>query len=146
MTDIRDAVIALYDRFTHEGMDRRAFMAELTRIAGGAAAASLALSQRRAAGAGRAGRSRADDPPDPDTRRSNGRSRPAASTAATMPPRPGGGRSCRWCSSSTRIAASTTIFATSTRRLALAGYSAVAPDFLSPAGGTPADEDAARAR
>jgi carboxymethylenebutenolidase len=30
------------------------------------------------------------------------------------------------------------------RRLALAGYQALAPDFLSPAGGTPADEDAAR--
>ena len=31
-----------------------------------------------------------------------------------------------------------------TRRLALAGFSGVAPDFLSPAGGTPADEDQAR--
>jgi carboxymethylenebutenolidase len=31
-----------------------------------------------------------------------------------------------------------------TRRLAIAGYSAVAPDFLSLAGGTPADEDRAR--
>ena len=30
------------------------------------------------------------------------------------------------------------------RRFALAGYSAVAPDFLSPAGGTPVDEDRAR--
>ncbi|MBA3525391.1 MAG: dienelactone hydrolase family protein [Sphingomonas sp.] len=30
------------------------------------------------------------------------------------------------------------------RRVALAGYRAVAPDFLSPSGGTPADEDAAR--
>jgi carboxymethylenebutenolidase len=31
------------------------------------------------------------------------------------------------------------------RRLALEGFVAVAPDFLSPAGGTPADEDKARA-
>jgi len=31
-----------------------------------------------------------------------------------------------------------------TRRIALAGYYAVAPDFLSPSGGTPANEDAAR--
>jgi carboxymethylenebutenolidase len=30
------------------------------------------------------------------------------------------------------------------RRLAVAGYRAVAPDFLSPVGGTPADQDAAR--
>ena len=36
--------IRLYDHFTHEGMDRRAFMTELTRIAGGAAAATLLLS------------------------------------------------------------------------------------------------------
>src|SRR6185295_4483413 len=40
---VERAAIALYDRFTHEGMDRRAFMAELTRIAGGAAAASALL-------------------------------------------------------------------------------------------------------
>ena len=33
--EIQRAAIALYDRFTHEGMDRRAFMAELSRIAGG---------------------------------------------------------------------------------------------------------------
>jgi carboxymethylenebutenolidase len=30
------------------------------------------------------------------------------------------------------------------RRVAIAGFRAVAPDFLSPAGGTPADQDAAR--
>ena len=37
------AAIALYDRFTHEGMDRRDFMARLTRIAGRAAAALPAI-------------------------------------------------------------------------------------------------------
>ena len=41
--DARRAAIALYDRFTHEGMDRRDFMAKLTRIAGSAAAASMLL-------------------------------------------------------------------------------------------------------
>src|SRR6185312_3915581 len=40
---IQRAAIALYDRFTHENLDRRAFMAELTRICGGAAAASAML-------------------------------------------------------------------------------------------------------
>ena len=44
MTDSTErAAIALYDRFTHEGMDRRVFMTQLTRIAGGAAAASAML-------------------------------------------------------------------------------------------------------
>src|SRR5437763_7246907 len=37
------AAIALHDRFTHEGMDRRLFMARLTRIAGSAAAASALM-------------------------------------------------------------------------------------------------------
>src|SRR3954468_9344350 len=36
--------IALYDRFTHEEMNRRRFMAELTAIAGSAAAATTLLS------------------------------------------------------------------------------------------------------
>src|SRR5687767_10302351 len=40
---LRAAAIALYDRYTHEGMDRRAFMAEMTRLAGSAAAASALL-------------------------------------------------------------------------------------------------------
>ena len=48
----------------------------------------------------------------------------------------------RW--SSTRIAGSTTILRDVARRLALAGFRAVAADFLSPAGGTPGNEDAAR--
>src|SRR5207253_11195219 len=41
--DGQRAAIELYDRFTHEGMDRRDFMAKLTRIAGSAAAASALL-------------------------------------------------------------------------------------------------------
>src|SRR5205085_5479825 len=41
--DVQRAAIELYDRFTHEGMDRRDFMAKLTRIAGSAAAASALL-------------------------------------------------------------------------------------------------------
>ena len=41
--EMRARALALYDRFTHEGLDRRAFMAELTRIAGSAAAANALL-------------------------------------------------------------------------------------------------------
>ena len=43
MNDIRAAAIALYDRYTHESMDRRLFMERLTRIAGSAAAAQVLL-------------------------------------------------------------------------------------------------------
>ena len=55
------AAIALYDRFTHGGLDRRAFMTGLTRIAGGVAAANLLLSSI-AADAQAAPQVAADDP------------------------------------------------------------------------------------
>ena len=41
--DVRRQAIALHDHFTHEGLDRRDFMAKLTRLAGSAAAASALL-------------------------------------------------------------------------------------------------------
>ena len=37
--DLRAKAIALYDRFTHEGMDRRLFMRRMAALAGSAAAA-----------------------------------------------------------------------------------------------------------
>ncbi|HVM22642.1 MAG TPA: dienelactone hydrolase family protein, partial [Sphingomicrobium sp.] len=45
MTDqsTRQKAILLYDRFTHEGMERRAFMREMVRIAGSVAAAELLI-------------------------------------------------------------------------------------------------------
>ena len=109
MTDIRHAVIALYDRFTHEGMDRRAFMAELTRIAGGAAAASVALSSVACSAAAPVV---APDDSRIRTRQLEWEVAPGRAYSRLW------GRPCRGapifpsCSSSTRIAASTTIFAT----------------------------------
>ncbi|HEY0147585.1 MAG TPA: dienelactone hydrolase family protein [Allosphingosinicella sp.] len=144
MTDsIRAAAIALYDRYTHEGMDRRAFMAELTRIAGSTAAASALL-------AGIA----AD---------------PAAAAVVAADDKRVIGRRMRWPLGGGRFmhgyqaepaAAKSPLGAVMVihenrglnayaedvaRRVALAGYRAVAPDFLSLSGGTPADQDAARA-
>lgn len=142
MSDVRTAAIALYDRFTHEGMDRRAFMAELTRLAGSAAAASVLLA------------SIAADPaaaalvPEADKRvRARRMSWPV-----------GGGRTMQGYQAEPRdpagplgsvlvihenrgLNAHTEDVA---RRLAVAGYRAVAADFLSPVGGTPGDQDAAR--
>lgn len=138
----RAAAIALYDRFTHEGMDRRAFMAELSRIAGGTAAASALLAgiaADPAAAAVVAG----------DDKRVRGRTMKwpvgggrTMSGYQAEPARPEGLRGSvivihenRGLNEHTRDVA---------RRVALAGYRAVAPDFLSPVGGTPADQDAAR--
>ena len=146
-SDRREA-IALYDRFTHEGMDRRAFMAELTRIAGGAAAASMLLGSV-AAQAGAAPLIPADD------RRLAVRTQRLGTGAGQMVvyrairrdlrPRLGRARppavlvvhENRGLNEHIRDVA---------RRLALAGYDAVAPDFLSLDGGaTPVAEDQARA-
>ncbi|HEX8263722.1 MAG TPA: dienelactone hydrolase family protein [Allosphingosinicella sp.] len=142
MSDLRAAAIALYDRFTHEGIDRRAFMAELTRLAGSAAAASVLLA------------SIAADPaaaalvPERDTRlRTSRMSWPV-----------GGGRIMKGYQAEPRKASgplgSMLVIHENrglnghvedvARRLAVAGYRAVAPDFLSPVGGTPANEDSAR--
>ena len=143
MTDpVERAAIALYDRFTHEGMDRRAFLAELTRIAGSAAAASVLLSSVacRAAAAPQV----APDDARLRVREIEWEARPgrhylgynAAPKDRTGLPVVFVIHENRGLNDHIRDVA---------RRAALAGYSAVAPDWLSPAGGTPAgDEDRAR--
>lgn len=142
MRDVLKAAIALHDRFTHEGMDRRAFMAELTRIAGGAAAAATLLSgiachaaaaPQVAPGDARIRSQQLDWEPRP------GRAYRGYNAAPAGDPRNLPVvlviHENRGLNDHIRDVA---------RRLALAGYSAIAPDFLSPAGGTPADEDQAR--
>jgi carboxymethylenebutenolidase len=140
---VERAAIALYDRFTHEGLDRRRFMAEMTRIAGGAAAAAALLSSI-ACQAAAAPQVAADD-------------RRVRSRPLEWEPRPG--RRYRGYSvapAADRGARPLVLVVHENRglnehirdvarRLAVAGFSALAPDFLSPAGGTPDDEDRARA-
>jgi carboxymethylenebutenolidase len=140
--DIRSAAIALYDRYTHEGMDRRAFMTEMTRIAGGAAAANALLLAIAADPAAAAIVPEKD--PRLQTRNVEWELIPGRKMkgygAAPADAKPGLPmvmviHENRGLNEHTRDVA---------RRVALAGFSAVAPDFLSPLGGTPADENAAR--
>jgi carboxymethylenebutenolidase len=140
--EVRAAAIRLYDRFTHGGMDRRSFMAALARLAGGTAAAS-ALLGTIAARASAAPRVAEDDPR-------------LRVQELEWEPRPG--REMRGYNAAPRTAGPglpvvlvihenrglNGHIRDVARRLALAGFSAVAPDFLSPDGGTPADEDRAR--
>ena len=140
--DLRQQAIDLYDRFTHEGMDRRDFFAAMTRLAGGAAAAN-ALIGSIAASPAAAAIVAADD----KRLRTSTTTVLAGSTtpyrAYIAEPRAASKRrpsvivvhENRGLNEHTRDVA---------RRLALAGFHAVAPDFLSPIGGTPANEDAAR--
>jgi carboxymethylenebutenolidase len=134
--DIRQQAIALYDRFTHEGMPRRDFMTRMVALAGSAAAAE-ALIAGIAASPAAAAVVPADDKRLTAAMRvidgtrayvAEPRSRSLKPTVLVI-------HENRGLNEHTRDVA---------RRLALAGYRAVAPDFLTPVGGTPADEDRAR--
>lgn len=138
----REAAIKLYDRFTHEGMDRRSFMAELSRIAGGTAAANALLLGIAASPVAAA------VVPENDerliVRRGSLGVEGRTLNGYVATPRAATGK---------KIPAVVVIHENRglnrhiedvTRRVALAGYFAVAPDFLSEMGGTPADEDKAR--
>lgn len=142
MDDIRRTAIALYDRFTHERIGRRNFMTELTRIAGGAAAANALLAGIAADPAAAA------LTPENDARlivRRGGLGLKGRLNGYVAAPRAARGR---------KLAAVLVIHENRglnrhiedvTRRVALAGYFAVAPDMLTSTGGTPPDEDKARA-
>jgi carboxymethylenebutenolidase len=138
---LRESAIALYDRFTHESLDRRGFMAELTRIAGSTAAAN-ALLAAIAADPAAAAIVPADD-------------RRLQTQRVEWPV--AGGRKMTGYQATLLPAAErplvlvihenrglTEHIRDVARRAALAGYTAIAPDFLSALGGTPADEDEAR--
>lgn len=135
--DLRARAIALYDRFTHEGMDRRVFMRRMIALAGSAAAAE-ALVGAIAASPAAAAIVPADD---------------KRLTTASLTLK--NGYAAYSAEPRTRSLKATVMVIHEnrglnehirdvTRRVALAGYRAVAPDFLSVSGGTPADEDAAR--
>ncbi len=138
---VRQQAIALYDRFTHEGMDRRDFFARMTVLAGSAAAATSLIA------AIAAGPAAAAIVPENDKRLKTGTvdlPLPGIPSyrAYTAEPQAAGRRPSvvvihenRGLNDHIRDVA---------RRLALEGFHAVAPDFLSPVGGTPADENAAR--
>jgi carboxymethylenebutenolidase len=133
----RQQAIDLYDRFTHEGMERRAFMAEMARIAGSLAAAELLIAGIAASPAAAAVIA-------PDDKRLTTRTQTLT-----------GGYKAYVAEPRTRSIKPTVIVIHENRglndhirdvarRLAVAGFRAVAPDMLSPSGGTPANEDSAR--
>ena len=138
--ETRQQAILLYDRFTHEGMERRAFMAEMAKLAGSVAAAELLVAGIAASPATAA--IVAPDDKRLTTRTLQTSDGPAGYTAyiaerriRSLKPTVLVIHENRGLNDHIRDVA---------RRLALAGYRAVAPDLLSPFGGTPANEDAAR--
>ncbi|MEO7602373.1 MAG: dienelactone hydrolase family protein [Sphingomicrobium sp.] len=137
MTDrLKAEAIALYDLFTHGGLERRDFMARMVALTGSVATANLLIGTIAA---------RADAKPlvaPGDRRLTPGFQRIAGYIAYVAEARTRSLKPTvlvvhenRGLNEHTRDVA---------RRLALANFRAVAPDFLSPAGGTPENEDQAR--
>src|SRR5687768_6706338 len=135
--DIRQQAIALYDRFTHEGMDRRVFMGRMVALAGSVAAAEALIGAIAASPAAAAIVPADDKRLTTRTQKlANGyRAYVAEPRTRSLKPTVLVIHENRGLNDHTRDVA---------RRLALAGFKAAAVDFLSPSGGTPANEDAAR--
>lgn len=138
---ITQEMIELYDDYTHVGLDRRAFLERLARLAGGmaVAAALLPLLEANKAAA-------AVVPRDDRRLRTNSVSYPGG--AGTM-----NGYLAAPAEAAGKLPAVMIIHENRglnphiedvVRRAALEGFLALGPDFLSPAGGTPSDEDKAR--
>ena len=135
--ELKQVAIELYDRFTHDGLDRRVFMARMVALAGSVAAAE-ALIGAIAASPAAAAVVPADDP------------RLTTRTQDLV-----GGYRAYVAEPHTRSLKATVLVIHENRglndytrdvarRIGIAGFRGVAVDFLSPSGGTPPNEDAAR--
>ena len=138
---ITQAMIDAYDEYTHLTLDRRGFMEKLTRLAGSGAAAA-AIAPLLAANSAQAAVIAEDDQrvaaediayPGSSGEMKGYLAKPAG--AAAKLPTVIVVHENRGLNPHIRDVA---------RRLALEGFVALAPDFLSPLGGTPSDEDKAR--
>lgn len=134
-------VVELYDEFTHGGMPRREFLSRLAGIAGGAAAASavLPLLENNYA---RADSCVTDEEQIAACREHfDGPAGPVSCYVARPTADPGKRPAVVVIHENRGLNPHIEDVA---RRLAFAGFLAIAPDALSGAGGTPADEDEAR--
>jgi carboxymethylenebutenolidase len=138
---ITQAMIDAYDEYTHLTLDRRGFMTRLTKLAGSGAAAA-AIAPMLAASSARAAIVAADDErlsvddvtyPGSDGEMMGYLARPVGESGAL--PTVIVIHENRGLNDHIRDVA---------RRVALEGFIALAPDYLSPLGGTPDDEDRAR--
>ncbi|WP_085810708.1 dienelactone hydrolase family protein [Sphingomonas sp. TZW2008] len=142
MTDpsLRDRAVQLYDAFTHEHRDRRTLLRQMTALAGSVVAAEALI-------AGIAASPAAAAMIDPKDSRIVGEMR--SGTEAGKPAR------AYFVSPKDKARHGAVLVIHENRgltphiqdvarRVALAGFVAIAPDLLAPQGGTPADEDKAR--
>jgi carboxymethylenebutenolidase len=138
---ITQAMIDAYDDYTHLTLDRRRFMDQLTRLAGSGAAAA-AIAPLLAANSAQAAILAEDDP------RVKGQDITYPGSGGAMK-----GYLVRPADQTGKLGTVIVVHENRglnphirdvVRRVALEGFVALAPDFLSPLGGTPSDEDKAR--
>jgi carboxymethylenebutenolidase len=139
---ITQAMIDAYDEYTHLTLDRRGFMSKLTKLAGSGAAAA-AIAPMLAANSARAAIVAEDDA--------------RVQTNDVTWPGPAGEMKgyVAWPAGAAGKLPTVIVIHENrglnahikdvARRMALEGFMALAPDYLSRLGGTPADEEAARA-
>ena len=139
--EISQEMIRIYDEYTHLTLDRRGFMNKLTKLAGSAAAAA-AIAPLIAANSAKAAIVA------PDDSRVSAEEVSFAGSEGNM-----SGYFAAPAKIEGKLPAVVVIHENRglnphiedvTRRLAVEGFVAMAPDFLSALGGTPADEDKAR--
>ena len=139
---ISQDMIRLYDEYTHLTLDRRGFIEKLSKLAGSSAVA-LAIVPLLEANQAQAAITAPDDPrtkaqtitfPGADGVTMTGYQAVPAAAAGKLP-------TVMVVHENRGLNPHIQDIA---RRLALEGFMALAPDFLAPAGGTPADEDKAR--
>ncbi len=140
--DIKTRAIALYDAYTHRHLDRRRFFAEMTRLAG-----SLAAAQALAATIAADPAAAAQIAPEDKRVHAQWLTLPGAENDRLKaylvePAGPPVRRPAILVVHENR--GLNAYIEDVARRLAIAGFAALAVDFLSPGGGTPADEDKAR--
>lgn len=138
---MRQEIIALYDEYTHKGMDRRVFMERLAALAGGMAAAAALVPLLEANYAHAA----MTDPDDPSL----------TTERVSVPTESGelAGYLAKPADASQPLPAIIVVHENRglnphiedvARRAAQEGFLVLAPDFLSSVGGTPDDPDTAR--
>ena len=138
---MRQEIIDLYDEFTHETLDRRSFMERLTVLAGGVAAATALLPLLEASSAKAAIIAPTDRRVNPRTVTFDAGGDPITGYLVRRAGTSGGSPGIVVIHENRGL---NPHIRDVTRRAALAGYLAMAPDYLSVAGGTPRDPDQAR--
>jgi carboxymethylenebutenolidase len=139
---VTQAMIQAYDDYTHLTLDRRDFMQKLTRLSGSAAAAA-AIAPMLAASKAKAAIVAEDDPRlKTQTITYPGAEGQTMAGYLTIPADASGPLPAVMVIHENR--GLNPHIKDVARRVALEGFMALAPDFLTPAGGTPGDEDKAR--